>query len=99
MTFRSTMTKLPHGLADFPFGLFIFLRLPAVPLFLALCKRHFALGDALAEVNPQGNERQTLVVHFSFQLVNLFLPEEEFPRSEGSVVKWPARKIFADVEI
>src|ERR1700674_5903583 len=93
------MTKLTHSLADFPFGLFIALRLAAVPLLLSLGKRQFALGDALAEVNPQGHERQALGIQFSFQLVNLFLPEEQFPRSERSVVIWPSGKIFADVEI
>jgi hypothetical protein len=99
MTCRSTMTKLTHGLADFPFGLFIFLRLAAIPFLFALGKCDFALGDAFAKVNPQGNDRQTLVVHFSFQLVNLFLPEKQLPRSEWSMVKWTARKIFANMEI
>ena len=93
------MTKLTHGLADFPFGLFIFLRLAAVPFLFALGKGDFALGDAFAKVNPQRNDRQTLVVHFSFQLVNLFLAEEQFPRSERSVVEWPSREVFADMEI
>src|ERR1700726_1205362 len=93
------MTKLTHSLADFPFGLFIFLRLAAVPLLLSLGKRQFALGKALAKINPQGHERQALRIQFSFQLVNLFFPEEEFPRAERSVVKWPPRNILADVEI
>jgi hypothetical protein len=93
------MTKLTHSLANFPFGFFIFLCLAAIPLLLALGERQFALSKALAEVNPQGHERQPLGIQFSLQLVNLFLPEEEFPRSERSVVKWPSRKILADVEI
>jgi hypothetical protein len=93
------MTKLTHRLANFPFGLFIALRLAAIPLLLTLGQRQFAFGDAFAEVNPQGHKRQALGVKFSFQLVNLLLPQEQFPRSEGSMVIWPSRKIFADMAI
>jgi hypothetical protein len=93
------MTELTHSLANFPFGLFIALRLAAIPLLFALGQRQFALGDAFTEVNSQGHERQTLGIQFSFQFVDLFLPEKQFSSSEGSVVVWPSGKIFADVEI
>src|ERR1700685_4253332 len=93
------MTKLTHSLADFPFGLFITFCLAAVPFLFALGERQFALGDAFAEVNPQGNERQALGIQFSFQFADLFLAEEQFPRSEGSVVIGTSRKILADMEI
>src|ERR1700722_6492721 len=93
------MTKLTHSLAHFPLGLFIALGLAAVPFLLALGQRQFALGDALAEVDPEGHKRQALGIQFSLQLVDLFLAEEQFPRSERSVIVWPSRKIFADMEV
>ena len=62
------MTKLTNGLANFPFGLFIALGLAAVPLLLALGQRQFALGDALAEIDPQGNDGQAFGVQFAFQI-------------------------------
>src|SRR5579863_2351756 len=93
------MTKLAHSLAHFPFGLFIAFVLAAVPLFLALGERQFAFGDAVAKINPQGDDRKTLCFKLSLQLVDLFLTEEKFPRTERSVVKWPSREIFADVQI
>src|SRR6266478_5654303 len=93
------MTKLTHGLTYFPFGLFIALRLAPVPLLLSLGEGQFALGDALAEVDPKWHERQAFGIQFSFQFVDLFLAEEQLPRSEGSVVKWPSGEIFADMAI
>src|ERR1700688_296572 len=93
------MTKLTHSLADFPFGLFIALGLAAVPFLFALGERQFALGDALAEVNPQGNEREAFGIQFSFQFADLFLAEEQLPRAQGAVVIRTSRKIFADMEI
>jgi hypothetical protein len=52
----SSAPKLAHGLAHFPFGLFIALGLAAVPLLFTLGERQFAFGDAFAKVNPQGDD-------------------------------------------
>ncbi len=96
---HSTMTELTHGLADFPFGLFVFFRLAAVPLLLALGESYFAFGDPFAEVHAQGNDGQALVVHLSFELIDLFLVQEQLPRTQRTVVKRPSRKVFANMEI
>src|SRR5689334_14387579 len=93
------MPKLTHSFADFPFGLFIALGLAAIPLLLSLGQGQFAFGNAFAKVNPQGHEGQSLGIKFSFQFVDLFFTEEQLPRSQGSVVVWPSRKIFANVAI
>jgi len=93
------MTKLTHGFADFPFRLFIFFGLAPVPLLFALRKGHFAFGYSLTEVNAQGNDGQALVVHFSLQLIDLFLVQEQLPRTERPVIEGPAGEVFADMEI
>src|SRR5580704_11384247 len=99
MKCNSTMTKLTHGLAHFLLGLFVFLGLPAIPLFLALRQRQFALGDALTEVYAQWNERQALVVQFSLQLADLLLAQQQLARSERPMVEGPSGKVFANVEV
>ncbi len=93
------MTILTHGLADFPFGLFLALGLAAIPLLFSLGKGQFALSDAVAEINPQGYECQALLIHFSFQFVNLLFAEEQFPRPERPMVKGPSGEIFADMDV
>src|SRR5580704_17913576 len=93
------MTRLTHSLAHFPLGHFIALGLAAVPFLLALGQRQFALGDALATINPEGHKRQALGIQFSLQFVDLFLAQEQFPRSERPVIVWPSRNILADMEV
>src|ERR1017187_7536180 len=57
-----TMTKLPHGLAHFAFGLFVFFGLAAIPFLLALGQGEFTLGDSFLEINAQRDERQAPLV-------------------------------------
>src|ERR1700691_2127500 len=96
---QSTMTKLTHGLADFTLGLFVFFGLAAVPLLLALGEGQFALGDSVAEIDPQGNERKTFVVQLPLQFDDLFLAQQQLSRPEGAMVEWTARQIFTDVDV
>src|SRR5262245_56262024 len=49
-----------HRCFGFLASFFRALVLATVPLLLALCQRDFALRNSVAEVNPQGNDRQTL---------------------------------------
>ena len=93
------MTKLTHSFADFPFGLFLALGLAPIPLFLSLGESQLAFGDTLAKVDPQGHQSQTLSVKFSHQLVDLFLPEKQLPRSKRPMVIGPSGKVFADVAV
>src|SRR5208283_144265 len=48
-----------HGLLCFPAGILVTFVLAAVPRLFALGQGDFDLGNAVAEINPQGNDGQT----------------------------------------
>jgi hypothetical protein len=98
MARRSPMTKLTHSFTDFPFGLFVSLGLAAVPLLFALGEGDFAFGDAVAEVDAQGDERQAFAIRFARQFFDLFLAQEQLARAQGPVIPRASREIFADME-
>jgi hypothetical protein len=99
MVCRLAAAELAHGLADFALGFFIFFGLAAIPFFLSLGKRHFALGDAIAKINAQRDERKPFIVKFAFELADLFFAKKKLTSSQRSVVKWTAGKILANMKI
>src|SRR6267154_1302116 len=86
-----------HGLVGFLAGFLVALVLAPVPSLLALRQSNFALGDAVTEVYPQGNDRQTFGLRASGQLVNFLLVQKQLARSQRLVIPGAAGHILGDV--
>src|ERR1700682_1541630 len=59
--------------------------LAAIPSLLPLCQGDLALGDAVAEVYPQGNYGQTFGLGAAGQLVNFIPVQQQLSRFPGVV--------------
>src|SRR6202008_3314218 len=88
-----------HGLFRFPAGFLGAVGLAPVRRLFALGQSDFPLGDAAAEVNPQGNDGQSLRFGTSRKLVNFALVKQKLAVAERFMVPRPARHILRDVGI
>ena len=68
--------------------------LAAVPILFASRQGQFALGDALAKIDAQGNERQTFLLRFAVQALDLLLVQQQAAARKRLVVEGPAGQVF-----
>src|SRR5260370_17738595 len=88
-----------HSLVGFPAGFLGALVLAAVPGLFALRQGDFALGDAVAEVYPQGNDGLTFGLGAAGQLVNFVFVEKQLARAERFVIPGAAGHVLSDVGV
>src|SRR4029077_20140396 len=88
-----------HSLIGFPACFLGALVLAPVPSLLALRQGDLALGDAVAEVYPQGNYGQTLGLSSASELVNFVLVQQQLARTQGLVVPRAAGHVLGNVGV
>src|SRR5258708_5928253 len=88
-----------HSLFRFPARFLGALTLAAVPSLFALRQGDLALGDAVAEVYPQGNYGQTFGLGAAGELVDFILVEQQLARAQGFVVPRATRHVLGDVGV
>src|SRR5258708_28126808 len=88
-----------HSLFGFPARFLGALTLAAVPSLLALRQGDFALGDAVAEVYPQGNYGQTFGLSAASELVDFILVQQKLARAQRLVVPRATRHVLGDVSV
>src|ERR1700674_1578506 len=88
-----------HGLFCFPAGFFGAFVLAAVPLFFALCQGDFALCEAIAKVDSQGNDGQAFGLSAAGKLVNFILMEQELTGAERLVIPGATRQVLCNVRV
>src|SRR5271166_1257086 len=88
-----------HGLLRFPAGILVTFVLAAVPRLLALCQSDFDLGNAVAEVNPQGNYGETFRFGTARKLVDFAFMQEQLAVSKRFMIPRTAGHILGDVGV
>src|SRR5208283_2773935 len=88
-----------HGLLRFPAGILVAFVLTAVPRFLALRQSDFDLGNAVAEIDSQGNNGQTFGFGTSRQFKDFAFMQEQLAVSKGFMIPGAAGHILGDVGV
>src|SRR5215472_14880972 len=73
--------------------------LAAIPGFFALGHSDFDFGDAVAEIDVQGNDRQTFGFGATRKFMNFTLVKKKFAIAERLVIPGTARQVLRDVGV
>src|SRR5271157_1910298 len=88
-----------HRLLCFPAGILVTFVLAAVPRLFALGQRDFDLGNAVAEINAQGNDGQTFRFGTARQFVDFTFMKQQLAVTKRFMIPGPAGHILGNVRV
>src|SRR5579863_2538031 len=96
---RLTAARAVHGFVGFPLGFLLALCFAAVVELLALGHGELAFGNAIAEINLQGNDGHSLLLRLDLQLLDFAAIQKQLALSQRIVIARAAWLIFGNVAV
>jgi hypothetical protein len=88
-----------HCLVRFPAGFLGLFVLAAIPRLFSLRQRDFNLGDAVAEVDPQRNDGQSLGLNAARQFIDFAPVQKQFAAAKRLMIPWPSGQVLRDMRV